>query len=65
MEKEPTIEELKNFLGEYLELKGVNTSSVFRCFSPEHEDRHPSMSFIKKVIFAIALLVVKNIIFLA
>lgn len=48
MEKEPTIEELKNFLGEYLELKGVNTSSVFRCFSPEHEDRHPSMSFYKK-----------------
>ena len=34
MEKEPTIEELKNFLGEYLELKGINTSSVFRCFSP-------------------------------
>ena len=48
MEKEPTIEELKNFLGEYLELKGVNTSSVFRCFSPEHEDKHPSMSFYKK-----------------
>ena len=46
--KEPTIEELKNFLGEYLELKGVNTSSVFRCFSPEHEDKHPSMSFYKK-----------------
>lgn len=48
MEKEPTIEELKNFLGEYLELKGVKTSSVFRCFSPEHEDKHPSMSFYKK-----------------
>lgn len=48
MEKEPTIEELKNFLEEYLELKGVNTSSVFRCFSPEHEDKHPSMSFYKK-----------------
>ena len=48
MEKEPTIEELKNFLGEYLELKGINTSSVFRCFSPTHEDKHPSMSFYKK-----------------
>ena len=48
MEKEPTIEELKNFLGEYLELKGVNTSSVFRCFSPNHIDKHPSMSFYKK-----------------
>ena len=48
MGKEPTIEELKNFLGEYLELKGINTSSVFRCFSPTHEDKHPSMSFYKK-----------------
>ena len=48
MEKEPTIEELKNFLGEYLVLKGINTSSVFRCFSPTHEDKHPSMSFYKK-----------------
>ena len=48
MVKEPTIEELKNFLGEYLELKGVNTSSVFRCFSPNHIDKHPSMSFYKK-----------------
>ena len=48
MEKEPTIEELKNFLGEYLELKGVNTSSIFRCFSPNHIDKHPSMSFYKK-----------------
>ena len=48
MEKEPTIEELKNFIGEYLELKGINTASVFRCFSPTHEDKHPSMSFYKK-----------------
>ena len=48
MEKEPTIEELKDFLGEYLKLKGINTSSVFRCFSPTHEDKHPSMSFYKK-----------------
>ena len=48
MEKEPTIEELKNFLGEYLVLKGINTASVFRCFSPTHEDKHPSMSFYKK-----------------
>ena len=48
MVKEPTIEELKNFLGEYLELKGINTASVFRCFSPIHEDKHPSMSFYKK-----------------
>ena len=53
MEKEPTIEELKNFLGEYLELKGINTSSVFRCL------------FIKKEIYVIVLLVVKNTIFVA
>ena len=48
MEKEPTIEELKSFLGEYLRLKGINTSSFFRCISPNHEDKHPSMSFYKK-----------------
>ena len=48
MEKEPTIEELKAFLGEYLRLKGINTSSFFRCVSPNHEDKHPSMSFYKK-----------------
>ena len=48
MKKEPTIEELKAFLGEYLRLKGINTSSFFRCVSPNHEDKHPSMSFYKK-----------------
>lgn len=41
------IQELKEYLGDYLIEKGINIRSNFRCFSPEHEDRHPSMSFYK------------------
>ncbi|MBS9776365.1 MAG: toprim domain-containing protein [Fusobacterium sp.] len=39
---------LREFLEEYLILKGVNTKKNMRCFSKEHEDKHPSMSFYKK-----------------
>lgn len=38
-------EKLKEFLEEYLNLKGINTKKLIRCFSPEHEDKHPSMSY--------------------
>lgn len=38
----------KDFLEEYLRLKGVNTDKLFRCFAKEHEDNHPSMNFYKK-----------------
>ena len=38
----------KEFLEEYLRLKGVNTDKLFRCFSKTHEDKHPSMSFYRR-----------------
>lgn len=41
-------EKYSNFLEEYLELKGVNTKKLIKCFSKEHEDKNPSMSFYKK-----------------
>ena len=54
-EKEKTINnynkkypDRKDFLEEYLRLKGVNTDKLFRCFAKEHEDNHPSMNFYKK-----------------
>lgn len=39
---------LKEFLEEYLHLKGINPRKPFRCFSKTHEDKHPSMSFYSK-----------------
>ena len=41
-------EKAKEFLEEYLQKKGINTKELFRCISPEHEDKNPSMSFYKK-----------------
>lgn len=41
-------EKAKKFLEEYLQRKGINTNELFRCISPEHEDKNPSMSFYKK-----------------
>ena len=41
-------EKAKKFLEEYLQRKGINTKELFRCISPEHEDKNPSMSFYKK-----------------
>ncbi len=41
-------EKAKEFLEEYLQRKGINTKELFRCVSPEHEDKNPSMSFYKK-----------------
>ncbi|MDY5304976.1 toprim domain-containing protein [Fusobacterium gastrosuis] len=38
-------EKLRNFLEEYLKLKGINTKKLFRCLSKEHEDKNPSMSY--------------------
>lgn len=42
------IEKYKNWLPEYLELKGINPNKLMRCFSKKHEDKHPSMSLYKK-----------------
>ena len=41
-------EKAKEFLEEYLQRKGINTKELFRCVSPNHEDKNPSMSFYKK-----------------
>ncbi len=39
---------VKEFLPEYLEMKGLPIKKTFRCINPEHEDRHPSMSYDSK-----------------
>lgn len=39
---------LREFLPEYLELKGINPKKFFRCFSPDHEDKNPSMTYYDK-----------------
>ena len=42
-------EEIKLLLKDYLEkILGIDTRKNFRCLSPEHEDRNPSMSFNSK-----------------
>lgn len=45
MAKVYDIAKLKKFLGEYLELKGIDTTKLMRCFSVEHEDKNPSMGY--------------------
>ncbi len=39
---------VKEFLPDYLQMKGLPIEKAFRCINPEHEDRHPSMSYDKK-----------------
>lgn len=36
---------VKSYLDDYLRSKGINTRNLFKCLNPEHEDKHPSMSF--------------------
>lgn len=38
-------ERVREFLPDYLRMKGLPTEKLFRCINPEHEDKHPSMSF--------------------
>lgn len=38
----------KGLLEKYLMDKGIHPSKAFRCLDPNHEDRHPSMTFWKK-----------------
>ncbi len=45
MNPEEAKEYAKTNLEAYLNAKGINTSSNFSCLNPEHEDKHPSMSF--------------------
>ena len=35
-------QQLRPFLRQYLESKGIDTSKNFRCLNPNHPDRHPS-----------------------
>lgn len=44
-----SIEKFKILLGDYLTSKhGKNINKPFTCLNPEHEDRHPSMSYSSK-----------------
>ncbi len=45
MNPEEAKESAKAHLLDYLNAKGINTSTNFSCLNPAHEDRHPSMSF--------------------
>ena len=40
-------EELKLYLADYLQGKGIAINKPFKCINPEHNDEHPSMSFDK------------------
>jgi len=44
---EQAIAELKGYLKDYLEARGIDTRQNFRCLNPHHEDKHPSMGFDK------------------
>ena len=39
------IDEIKTHLKDYLEEKGLNTRKLFTCLNPQHDDKHPSMSY--------------------
>lgn len=41
-------ESAKTHLLDYLNAKGINTSTNFSCLNPAHNDKHPSMSYDKK-----------------
>lgn len=38
-------DEIKKHLKDYLEEIGVNTARPFTCLNPQHDDKHPSMSY--------------------
>lgn len=45
MNPEEAKESAKSHLLDYLNAKGINTSTNFSCLNPSHDDMHPSMSF--------------------
>ena len=45
MNPEEAKESAKGHLLDYLNAKGINTSTNFSCLNPSHDDKHPSMSF--------------------
>lgn len=48
MDREQARATVKEYLGEYLQGKGINTRKPFNCLNPEHPDKHPSMSYDSK-----------------
>jgi replicative DNA helicase len=45
MINDQVIEEIKTHLEDYLKELGLNTKKLFNCLNPEHNDKHPSMSY--------------------
>lgn len=45
MINDQAIEEIKNHLKNYLQEKGLNINKPFTCLNPQHDDKHPSMSY--------------------
>ena len=45
MDRDQAKDIVKGYLDDYLRSKGINTRTPFKCLNPEHEDRHPSMSY--------------------
>ncbi len=45
MINDQVIEKVKEHLKDYLEELGINTSKQFTCLNPNHDDKHPSMSY--------------------
>lgn len=40
-----SVKEIKAHLKDYLDELGINTRKLFTCLNPQHDDRHPSMSY--------------------
>lgn len=45
MDRNSAREMVRGYLADYLERKGINPRKPFRCLNPDHEDKHPSMSY--------------------
>lgn len=48
MDRDQAKTTVKGYLEGYLQSKGIDTRKPFRCLSPTHEDKHPSMSYDRK-----------------
>ncbi len=49
MEVKPmTLDELKQFLPDYLKERNLSSTKPFKCLNPQHEDNNPSMSYDRK-----------------
>ena len=45
MINDQVIQKVKEHLGDYLQELGLSTHKLFNCVNPQHEDKHPSMSY--------------------